>query len=165
MDLTLLDRLSTLEERVDKLEKQLLHSPPSLVEGLPDIISPINNNPELPDGAVTFGGSVAVGKQIATYQWARPTHWITDNTWEEQIGRIAALAHPVRGEILRYVLCDPATAAKLVSAGVVSSMGTAYHHLNELQAGGWVTKANGAYSVPPSRVIALMTIITAAEAH
>lgn len=117
------------------------------------------------DGAVTFGGRVALGSGDYEYQWTRPTHFISDNAWDEQIARIAALAHPVRGEILRHLLSEPATAAELVAAELVSSPGTAYHHLKELQAAGWVTKTGGAYAIPPARVIPLMTVMIAAEAH
>ncbi|SDS16995.1 winged helix-turn-helix domain-containing protein [Corynebacterium timonense] len=166
----LTDRITDLEQRVAALEDASApasDTPPPLVPGtsLPDIVAAVKNSPDLTDGAVMFGGSVTSGSRTFDYQWVRPTHWVADNEWDDQIERLAALAHPIRGEILRRLLCAPGTAAELVSEGVVSSAGTAYHHLNALQSAGWVAKTSGSYSVPASRVIPLMTIITAAEAH
>ena len=71
----------------------------------------------------------------------------------------------MRGDILRHLLAGPATAVELVSDGIVSSTGTAYHHLHALQAAGWLTKVGGAFAIPPARVVPLLAIITAAEAH
>ncbi|MDY5784761.1 helix-turn-helix domain-containing protein [Corynebacterium sp.] len=171
MNSTTTARIAALEDRVTALEERLAPSPdrsgpaPAARGGLPDLPQAIEANDELVDGAVVFGGAVTVGARTVAYQWARPTHWVTDSDWDEQIERLAALAHPVRGQILRHVLCDPSTVAELVEAGVVTSPGTAYHHLNALQAAGWLTKAGGSFTVPPARIVALMTIITAAEAH
>ncbi|GAA1174764.1 Helix-turn-helix domain protein [Corynebacterium glaucum] len=148
-------RIEALEERVAVLEAHLPGSPSEV---------PIDYNATA-DGGVMLHGYVTLGTGDYEYQWARPTHWITDDPWDGQIERLAALAHPVRGEMLRYLLNKPATAADLVEAEIVSSTGTAYHHLKELQSAGWVTKTAGAYEIPPARVIPLMTIMIASEAH
>ncbi|WJY67867.1 winged helix-turn-helix domain-containing protein [Corynebacterium auris] len=165
MTSTDLDRITALEKRVAALEDALHSHPQPSAPSLPDIVGAIKNSPELTDGAVMFGGSVTSGSRSYDYQWVRPTHWVADNDWDEQIERLAALAHPIRGDILRRLVCAPGSAAELVSEGVVSSAGTAYHHLNALQAAGWVSKSSGTYSVPVSRVIPLMVIMTAAEGH
>lgn len=130
----------------------------------PEYHSPTTENADI-DGTVTFAGDVQLPIGVYTYQWIRPAAWVTDQPWNEAMERIAALAHPVRGAILRHLLDTPATAAELVEAGHVSSPGTAYHHLKELQAAGWVTKRDGAFEIPPARVIALMSIVIAAEDH
>lgn len=148
-------RIEALEERVAALEKHLSDSSSD---------APIDYD-SLVDGGVTLQGSVTLGIGSYEYQWTRPTHWITDDPWDGQIERIAALAHPVRGEMLRHLLSEPATAADLVEAEIVSSTGTAYHHLKELQSAGWISKSAGAYEIPPARVIPLMTIMIASEAH
>ena len=164
-------RLHDLEQRFAALEARLDTTPNTAAarncdtSPIPDLVTPIKNNPELVDGAVTFGGSVTLGTHTYDYQWTRPTHWVADHEWEKQIDRLAALAHPVRGEILRHLLCGPASAAELVDNCIVSSTGTAYHHLHALHAAGWLTKASGSYSISPARVVPLMAIITACEAH
>lgn len=136
------------------------NSPPAFA-----LIEAINRNDELVDGVVTFGGAVDTGIGHYEYEWSRPTHWVTDSPCEDEISRLSALAHPQRGEILRRLLGAPATVAELVSGDIVSSTGTAYHHLGALQAAGWVTKHDGGYAIPPARVIPLLVIITAYEAH
>lgn len=160
---TATDRITDLERRVAQLEAHIKppeHQPPALA-----LIEAIKRNDDLVDGAVTFGGAVDTGLGHYEYEWSRPTHWITDSPWEDEIARLSALAHPVRGEIMRRLLDAPATVAELVSEGIVSSTGTAYHHLSGLHAAGWVTKHDGGYTIPAARVIPLMAIITASEAH
>ena len=120
---------------------------------------------QLPDGSVIFGGNINVGKRAYAYQWQRPTTFVTDEEWTENLERLSALAHPVRGEILRRLLAAPATAAELVEENIVSSTGTAYHHLSALTHAGWTTKYGGEYAIRPARVIPLLTIITASEDH
>lgn len=156
-------RLSELECRVARLEAREESQSPT--NATYNIVDAVKNNEELVDGAVMFGGTVNVGPYHYEYQWARPTHWVTDNAWEDPISRINALAHPVRGEILRRLLAAPATVTELVEENIVSSTGTAYHHINALHAAGWVSKFDGGYEIPPARVIPLMTIVIASEAH
>ena len=160
-------RLDALEARVAALESALAGSSdtPSRDMDLPDLPTAMRALEGCDNGAVAFGGSVTTDSGTYDYQWARPTEWVSAHDWSEQIERLAALAHPVRGEILRHLLAAPATAADLVAAEVVTSTGTAYHHLNALQAAGWVDKEHGAFVLRPARVIPLMAIITAAEAH
>lgn len=156
-------RIEALEERVAALE-EYFSSVPNNSPAWERDAGPNDSN-SVVDGEVTLQGSVTLGTGRYEYQWTRPTHWITNGPWDGQIERLAALAHPVRGEILRHLLCQPATAADLVEAHIVSSTGTAYHHLKELQSAGWVAKTAGAYEIPPARVIPLMTIMIASEAH
>lgn len=160
-------RLDALEARVAALESALAGSSdtPSRDMDLPDLPTAMRALEGCDNGAVAFGGSVTTDSGTYDYQWARPTEWVSAHDWSEQIERLAALAHPVRGEILRHLLAAPATAADLVAAEVVTSTGTAYHHLNALHAAGWVDKEHGAFVLRPARVIPLMTIITATEAH
>lgn len=158
-----IDRVAALERRVAQLEAHF--TPPQQQPPAFALIEAIKYNDDLIDGAVTFSGAVDTGIGHYEYEWSRPTHWVTDSPWEDEISRLSALAHPQRGEILRRLLGAPATVAELVSEGIVSSTGTAYHHLGALHAAGWVTKRDGGYAIPPARVIPLMVIITACEAH
>lgn len=142
-----IDRVAALERRVAQLEAHFTPSqqqPPAFV-----LIEAINRNDELVAGTVTFGGAGDTGIGHYEYEWSRPTHWVTDSPWEDEISRLSALAHPQRGEILRRLLGAPATVAELVSEDIVSSTGTAYHHLGALQAAGWVTKHDGGYATLP----------------
>lgn len=144
-------RLTDLEARVAALEQA---SQP-----------PTTTSDSGGEGTVSFGGDVSLPTGAYSYEWIRPATWITDQPWGDAMERIAALAHPVRGAILRQLLSAPASATDLVASELVTSTGTAYHHLKELQAAGWVTKKGGVFEIPPSRVIPLMTIVIAGEAH
>ncbi|MDO5511876.1 helix-turn-helix transcriptional regulator [Corynebacterium sp.] len=118
------------------------------------------------DDSVIFAGDVHTGAGVAKYQWHRPTELLLDTDWAPHLERLAALAHPVRGAILRRLLDAPATVTELVDDALVTSTGTAYHHLGALQAGGWISKgAGGRWSVRTTRVIPLLTIIAATEDH
>lgn len=146
-------RLSDLEARIAALEQASLPQSPEF---------PADNNH---DGTVSFTGDITLSTGTYTYAWARPAAWITDQPWDDAIARIAALAHPVRGAILRHLLAAPASVTELVESDLVSSTGTAYHHLKELQAAGWVHKQDGVFKIPPARVVPLMAMVIAGEDH
>lgn len=148
-------RLSDLEARVAALE----HASPPEPTPLP------GSSNDADQGTVTFAGDVVLPAGTYSYEWIRPAAWITDQSWDDAMGRIAALAHPVRGAILRHLLATPASVTELVESELVSSTGTAYHHLKELQAAGWVRKQGGMFEIPPARVIPLMAIVIAGEDH
>ena len=148
-------RLSDLEARVAALEQA-----PS-----PESTSRPSSSDEADQGTVTFKGDVELPTGTYSYEWIRPAAWIADQPWDDAMDRIAALAHPVRGAILRHLLATPASVTELVESELVSSTGTAYHHLKELQAAGWVRKQGGMFEIPPARVIPLMTIVIAGEDH
>lgn len=159
-------RVLALEKRVAKLENPT----PTQAEAptgestmwLADALEP---SEELPEGSVIFGGNLTIGESSYIYQWQRPTEAVTHGDWSENLDRLAALAHPIRGDILRRLLTAPASATELVEEEIVTSTGTAYHHLSALTSAGWTTKTGGKYSLRPARVIPLLTIITASEAH
>ncbi|WIM69554.1 ArsR/SmtB family transcription factor [Corynebacterium suedekumii] len=179
-------RLAAVEARLDALESALEAAPtqstptpgttepasptrPGAPTGDADALWLLDELPrrgDFPDGSVIFAGDVSIGGRRAVYQWHRPTHVLVDEPWDDNLDRLAALAHPVRGAILRRLLCAPATVTELVDEHVVSSTGTAYHHLGALQAGGWVAKESGGrHSVRSARVVPLLTIIAASEDH
>lgn len=161
-------RLAGLEARVEALEGQHTATPPPATTSASPywLVEALKEGPDIPDGSVIFGGSISIGTREYTYQWQRPTHFLTDEGWEDNIKRLSAVAHPTRAEILRRLLIAPATVNELVDEELVSSTGTAYHHLNELVSTGWIAKAKaGSYEVRPTRVVALLSIIAASEAH
>ena len=59
---------------------------------------------------------------------------------------LSVLASEVRLAILRHLLDAPKTAAELVTALGMTTTGQAYHHLRELERGGYVKqRAGGRY--------------------
>lgn len=148
-------RLTDLEARVTALEQTASLEPTTL---------PASDD-KTHHGTVTFKGDVELPTGTYSYEWIRPAAWIADQPWDDAMDRIAALAHPVRGAILRHLLAAPASVTELVESELVSSTGTAYHHLKELQAAGWVRKQGGVFEIPPARVIPLMAIVIAGEDH
>lgn len=161
-------RFAALEDRLAALEDAagLPNHSPEAPTGQYWVLDGLRQGPDIPDGSVIFAGAVEVGQESFSYQWQRPTKFLLDAPWDDQLTRLGALAHPVRGEILRRLLASPATIAELVDEEVVTSTGTGYHHVGALQAAGWVHKAaGGAFAVKPARVVPLLTIIAAAEDH
>lgn len=115
-------------------------------------------------GGVLFAGSVDVGLGHLEYQWGRPTEHLLEADWAEHAETVAALGHPLRLTILRRLLDAEHTVAQLVDELQLASSGVAYHHLSALQAAGWVTSPRrGSWTLPPSRVVPLLAILTALE--
>lgn len=115
-------------------------------------------------GGVVYTGSVDVGQGHVEYQWGRPTEHLLASDWAEHAESVAALGHPLRLAIMRKLLDAEHTVAQLVDELELASTGVAYHHLSALQNGGWVTSPRrGTWTVPVSRVVPLLAIITALE--
>ena len=171
-------RLATIEARLAALEE---HAPKETAATLPTGTKQVDdtadtywaltelssrNNTADNTGAVMFAGHVTTSEQEAMYQWTRPTDFFLTTSWDDPMTRLTALAHPVRGTILRTLLDAPATAAQLAENNVVTSTGTAYHHLNALMAAGWISKKpTGEFSVRTSRIVPLLTILACCEDH
>ena len=171
-------RLATIEARLAALEE---HAPKETAATLPTGTKQVDdtadtywaltelssrNNTADNTGAVMFAGHVTTSEQEAMYQWTRPTDFFLTTSWDDPMTRLTALAHPVRGTILRTLLDAPATAAQLAENNVVTSTGTAYHHLNALMAAGWISKKpTGDFSIRVSRIVPLLTILACCEDH
>ncbi|WP_299301185.1 helix-turn-helix transcriptional regulator [uncultured Brachybacterium sp.] len=171
----LLDRLSTLEARVDELESDRTGAPAPAVSTLTAAPgeSPSENpfwaltslKERLPaPGGVLLTGAVDVGAGHLEYQWSRPTEHLLETDWQQHAESVAALGHPLRMGILRRLLDGEHTVAQLVEELELGSTGIAYHHLSALQVGGWVhSPRRGSWSLPTPRVIPLLTILIALE--
>ena len=174
-------RLAAIEARLAALEehapKETAATPPTALIGTKQVddtadtywalteLSSRNNTADN-TGAVMFAGHVTTSEQEAIYQWTRPTDFFLTTSWDDPMTRLTALAHPVRGTILRTLLDAPATAAQLAEKNVVTSTGTAYHHLNALMAAGWISKKpTGDFSIRVSRIVPLLTILACCEDH
>lgn len=99
-------RLAALEARVEALEGQHSVTPPPAPtsDSRYWLVEALEEGPDIPDGSVIFGGDVTIGNREYKYQWQRPTQFVTDESWEESIKRLSAIAHPTRAEILRRLL-------------------------------------------------------------
>ena len=171
-------RLATIEARLAALEE---HAPKETAATLPTGTKQVDNDADTywaltelssrnntadNTGAVMFAGHITTSEQEAMYQWTRPTDFFLATSWDDPMTRLTALAHPVRGTILRTLLDAPATAAQLAENNVVTSTGTAYHHLNALMAAGWISKKpTGEFSIRISRIVPLLTILACCEDH
>ena len=170
-------RLATIEARLAALEARIPEETAAAPTGTKQVdddadtywalteLSSRNNTADN-TGAVMFAGHVTTSEQEAMYQWTRPTDFFLATSWDDPMTRLTALAHPVRGTILRTLLDAPATAAQLAEKNVVTSTGTAYHHLNALMSAGWISKKpTGEFSIRTSRIVPLLTILACCEDH
>lgn len=154
-------RISGLEQRIHRLEGQV-----EALEHSVDAHEPQDVAGGPAAGKVSFRGAVDIAGRELAYEWVRPADYLSGPAWDVSLQRVAALASPIRAQVLRYLLEQPATVAELVDEGLFSSTGKAYHHLNELLAAGWLIKdGRGSHSVPPARVIPLLVIVAAGEDH
>jgi len=170
-------RLATIEARLAALEEHVPKETATTPTGTKQVDNDADtywaltelssrNNTADNTGAVMFAGHVTTSEQEAMYQWTRPTDFFLTTSWDDPMTRLTALAHPVRGTILRTLLDAPATAAQLAEKNVVTSTGTAYHHLNALMAAGWISKKpTGDFSIRVSRIVPLLTILACCEDH
>lgn len=164
-------RLAVLEEHVPKETAATLPTGTKQVDDSADTYwalteLSLRNNTADNTGAVMFAGHVTTSEQEAMYQWTRPTDFFLATSWDDPMTRLTALAHPVRGTILRTLLDAPTTAAQLAEKNVVTSTGTAYHHLNALMSAGWISKKpTGEFSIRISRIVPLLTILACCEDH
>lgn len=170
-------RLAAIEARLAALEERIPEETAATPTGTKQVDDSadtywaltelsLRNNTADNTGAVMFAGHVTTSEQEAMYQWTRPTDFFLATSWDDPMTRLTALAHPVRGTILRTLLDAPATAAQLAENNVVTSTGTAYHHLNALMAAGWISKKpTGEFSIRISRIVPLLTILACCEDH
>lgn len=159
------ERLAAVEARVEALENAA--SEPSEANGFWVVDTLHKQRDQLPEGSVIFGGDLDAAGGHYSYQWQRPIEVLTDaDQWADSFERLSALTHPLRGAILRRLLQSSAQVSDLIAEELVTSTSTAYHHLNALSQAGWIKKSgSGTYEIAPTRIIPLLTIISASEDH
>lgn len=116
-----------------------------------------------PPGGVVYAGAVDLpdGAHVDR-QRATGTAALLGQPWESSAARLAALAHPVRIELLRRVLLGARTTAALTDLEFVGTSGQLYHHLRPLLTAGWLRQAaRGRYEVPANRVVPLLVVLAA----
>ena len=115
-------------------------------------------------GAVVYAG-VARLSDGTEYRWqvGRTTEALLDQDWAELAGRLGALGHPLRLQLLRAVLHGADNLQALQALPGVGTTGQLYHHLRDLQNAGWVSSARrGHYAIPGERVVPLLAVLSAA---
>ena len=98
------------------------------------------------------------------WQYGLDSGTILSPPWEDTAtaDALAALASPLRLRFVQEMLRGTDTPAALAELDGVGTVGQVYHHLQQLQAAGWVRQvARGRYGVPPERVVPLLTIVLA----
>lgn len=123
-----------------------------------------DNDTHAANTASTFGiyeipdASSAVRWSIAS----QPISGIVGNIPESAAATLAAAGHPQRLAILGYILQKPASAGELVEALSLGTTGAAYHHLNVLQAAGFVSQLQrGIFRFQPEKIPVFVTLLTA----
>lgn len=140
-------QLRALEKRVAQLEAQAGRDahPPAGRDAAGDALAPAAPDVARPGDAGPAGADE-----------------VLDVAWSPVAARLAALAHPVRLELLRHVLHGARTTGQLAALEIVGTTGQLYHHVKPLISAGWLRQTGrGRYAVPDERVAALLTIISA----
>jgi len=154
-------RLSWLEARLEALERASVASSKS-PEG-PFWALDYLRETARPGGEVVFAGQAEVASGTWGWQWGLPVGPLLRTSWAEVAENLAALAHPMRLELLRAVLNGKSTSQELQHLEDIGTTGRLYHHLKELQSAGWLKVGKrGSYTVPPERIIPLLVILSAA---
>lgn len=158
------DRVAALEEAVARLDRPAPSSAGEdagldlwLVDGL---------RARHPDGAVAFGGTVAVGKGEAVWQWGSDAGSLREADWSSAAGVLDALGHPVRLRLLQRVLNGTTGTADLALDEALGTTGQLHHHLRALVAAGWLQSVGrGTWTIPAPRVVPLLVVVSAGLAR
>jgi len=116
-----------------------------------------------PEGAVVFAGAVEtpVGERYVWQQGASTADALAGE-WSQSAPLLAALGHPVRLQILQYVLLGLRTTAELADVAEVNTTGQLHHHLKDLLAARWLrSPERGRYEIPADRIVPLLVVIRA----
>ena len=161
--------LRALERRVAQLEQR----DPTAVTGRPpprsDDVTPDDGRWALaelrrrvtPPGGVVIAGAIDLpdGAHV-DWQGVADTTTLLDQRWEPSTDRLAALAHPVRIDLLRRVLLGARTTAALTDLEIVGTSRQLYQHLRPLLTAWWLRQAaRGRYEVPDERVVPLLVVL------
>ncbi|MEV0681247.1 helix-turn-helix domain-containing protein [Actinosynnema sp. NPDC050436] len=147
----LVQRLAELEQRVAALESGA-HEP-----------APAEDADG--GGAVGYGGLVSLGGGQVTWRIDVTPERALSLADRPRIEVLAALAHPVRVDIVRFLLArGPQPAAALQEAAHLGSTGRLYHHLKALTGSGVVEQdKRGSYRLRGAATIPVLVLLTAAS--
>lgn len=163
--------LRTLERRIAQLEERLARaSQQQAGQGKPDeavderswAVAELHERVAAPGGVVLAGAVDLPDGAHVDWQQGTTTAALLDGPWTVETERLAALAHPLRIELLRQVLLGVRSTAALTDLQAVGTSGQLYHHLRPLLAAGWLRQAaRGRYEVPADRVVPLLAVLAA----
>jgi hypothetical protein len=154
------ERLAALEERVAGLEGR--KTTPDLPEGTFWALEGLKQRAE--NGAVLFTGVTPLPTgELYEWQQGATLQQVMEADWSEGSAAFAALGHPVRLLLLKLILGGVQSTAELQEHEALGTTGQLYHHLRQLVSTGWlqVTGRRGHYSVPGTRVVPLLVVLTA----
>jgi hypothetical protein len=120
---------------------------------------------EVAHGGILFAGSVA-GSGGERVEWERSatTDSVLSSDWSELADTLGALGQPVRLRLVQALLEGRTAVAELLELDGLGTTGQIYHHLRQLVSTGWLeTTGRGRYQVPPTRLIPLLVVVTAAR--
>lgn len=161
--------LAALEERVARMENGGAHKPTGAVDpdafwALAGLRERIASDSGSAGGAVMLVGSVALPDGAAEWQQGASSAGLLETDWSETSAALAALAHPVRLELVRRILNGTHATADLAALEGLGTTGQLHHHLRQLVSAGWVRQSGrGSYEVPAARVVPVLAVVTAAQ--
>lgn len=152
-----------LTRRIERLEGAAPSKPPPVTE-TDDVFWVLDGiKQRVPEpGAVVYAGAVTVPAGPVEWQIGLPTDELLDSDWSAHAASLAALASPIRLQLLQSILNGVANIADLSHDQGIGTTGQLYHHLNQLVAQGWVKSSQrGHYAIPQARVVPLLAILAA----
>lgn len=162
------EQLADLRALVDALEAGTPQTPSGRLRAstgtfwaLDGLKERLPEHQETADGAVMLVGA-AVLPTGAPVEWqvTAGSNGLIESDWADLAPAFAALAHPVRLELLRQVLSGTRTTAALAEEEHLGSTGQLHHHLRQLISAGWLHQSGrGTYDVPATRVVPLLALI------
>ncbi|MEU4029972.1 ArsR/SmtB family transcription factor [Streptomyces anulatus] len=157
-------RLSDIEARLDGEYRSPSpdEAPAEAYWALPQLRGRLQ---EAAHGGILFAGSV-VGLDGELVEWERSdaTDSILSSDWSEAADALGALSHPVRLRLVQALAGGRTAVAELIELEGLGTTGQIYHHLRQLVSAGWLeTTGRGRYQIPPTRLVPLLVMITAAR--
>jgi DNA-binding transcriptional ArsR family regulator len=120
---------------------------------------------EVSSGNLSSFGFYASPEDTAAVRWsldALPIAELVDGVPLTAASTLAAVGHPQRLAILSAILQKPASAGELVESLSLGTTGAAYHHLNVLQAAGFVSQLQrGIFRFQPEKIPVFLTLLAA----
>lgn len=134
---------------------------PGVFWALEGLQARLGDQPATREGAVLLTGSATLptGETVA-WQQSVGTAGQLEVSWEDHAASFAALAHPVRLELLRHILNGVRTTSDLAEIEPLGTTGQLHHHLRQLVAAGWVKQGGrGVYEIPAARIVPLLACL------
>lgn len=114
-------------------------------------------------GSIVYGGQTRTpGGGELVWQAEHPLPDVLNVDLHLAAAVLAALAHPVRLEILRHLLLGAHTLAELQQIPGIGTSGQLHHHLRELRTAGLTVHRRNHYTLTPERVVPWLVIIASA---